>query len=220
MKLDASLLQAAYAKLGEDERKMLVKSDSVSQRGPSVTSFSIELVSLLLSQLDKPQHVRAVFKGNGGGAGGLKHLIALAVLRFAAPVTFTEEEILLDFLVTGGSLLEVKLTVESEAVPIAPGNALALHDFEKLLLVSSPQRLFVGRVNVTTTGDETKLNNAFKRLRTLLKEARRYGHVRDTDVVGVVLIQTGAEGAIPRAHFATSSGQGTLAFREAKLVPS
>ena len=97
-------------------------------------------------------------------------------------------EILVDVLVANGDVLQVVMTMESEARPIA--NPRDVHDFDKLLLVSSPRRLFVSRVNVPPGGGENKVKQACLALDARLKVALASGCLDADAELAVVLVHT------------------------------
>lgn len=139
--------------------------------------------------------VRAAFKGNksgqaGGGHGGLIALRAHARTTFESiGLRYSNEECLVDFLVVRDDTLMVLLSVESEARPLATG--ADVHDLDKLLLVSSPWRIYIGRVNVTSTGKDHKVREAQQRTEQRFRLAVERGHVRPGEVFSLVLLRTG-----------------------------
>lgn len=203
MRICKDVLETALGALSASERSCAFSSVSKQDARTAVTKFSTSLVACLAGDLQRgedcaPLVVRAAFKGNKGGrtGGSSQGLGDVSIHAGTAcskhSVKFLEEECLIDFLVTGSDILKVELTAESEATPITPDGDL--HDFDKLLLVSSPRRLFVGRVNVTKTGKTHKLDAAKKAIRARFDQALQCGHCLGVKSLEIVLLETRSDG--------------------------
>jgi hypothetical protein len=163
--------------------------------------FASSLVSTTLPSSPPSLQVRAVFKGNtsgrkGGGAGGMDPVENFARKQIKnRGHELVTKEFLVDFLVSSGGPdsdpLKVQMTVESEARPIASKDDL--HDFNKLLMVSSPRRLFLSRVNVTKGGKTDKREEAEAALAERLRIAEEESRLAAGDLLTVVLLQTSSE---------------------------
>jgi hypothetical protein len=159
--------------------------------------FASSLLSMMLPSDGPSLEVRAVFKGNlsgqaGGARGGLKDVRDFAEKQLGGRGhQLLDEEFLVDFFVSTGDPLHVWMTVESEARPIA--SAKDVHDFNKLLAVSSPRRLFLSRVNVTKGGKTDKREEAEAALAERLRIAEEDSRLAAGDLLTVVLLQTSSE---------------------------
>lgn len=213
MAISKSDLDSAFQALLPKERDKAFSP--VSQKGgsTSLTKFSTSLVAVLVSRLPSPGQkavVRAAFKGNtngqsGGPSDGLNELYKHAEIAFSTcGATYEKEECLLDFLVTGPDVLDVLMTVESEAVSIS--RDADLYDLEKLLLVSAPRRVFIGRVNVTKTGKTDKLEHAKTAVSNLFSQAVQYQRLHVGQTLEVVLLETRHDSArvVHTAEFSLS----------------
>lgn len=210
--VNADVLKAALAALPSDESPRIFSSDSVPNARTAVTKFSTALTGLLLAQLPQdgsPYTLRASFKGSKGGRsggkkGGLKDLTAFANSQVKTPHSFEKGELLLDFLVSRQEILEVVLTCESEATPIRKGDDS--RDLDKLLLVSSPRRVFVGRVNLTKTRKQEKPTKAKDMISSRLQVAAAKRILKPDDVFYAVLLQTSVQDGVRICHIAQCTG--------------
>lgn len=216
MRICKQTLDTAFQSLSATEQDRAFSSVSQQDAHTAVTKFSTSLVALLASKLPAamsgpPWVVRCAFKGNksgrsGGSSGGLTDLSNHAATAFSKHgVQLVGSECLLDFVVYGIDILDVAMTVESEATPIALDDDL--YDVDKLLLVSSPRRVFVGRVNVTKTGKTHKLDSAKLRMRARFDRALKCGHILPGETFDAVLLETRSDGemAVHVAEFSISS---------------
>lgn len=215
-------LKGAYGAIPQNKRHLLFTSDPVDEKGFTVSQFAIALTTRIGNSLGSGLTMKAAFKGGAGrgvkDTGRSKELTSFAQDQAkGAGLTFVSGESLLDFMVYGSSILDVKLTVESEARPISRAEN-ATYDFEKLMLVASPLRVFVGRVNVTKLGKRHKLETAVEQLKSLFGSAVLHRIVRENDKVIVLLLETSRE-LTPKVHLALASGRDkALAFMEYLLV--
>jgi hypothetical protein len=105
-----------------------------------------------------------------------------------AGLEYSESEYVLDFVAFEKNPIELVASAESEASTIQdPMDTL---DLDKLLLVRSPLRIYVGRANVTKTGNAKKLHAAQNQIHQRCTEAHRLGLIQPNDVVCIVLLQT------------------------------
>lgn len=218
MIITAPDVAAAFNTLTPAEQDAVLMSDTVPNSRSGLTKLSAALLARLLNQPEfaSPLTLHASFRGNahgrhGGAAGALTHVSDFVKQQCQQNgLTFDENEILVDFLVTSADVLDVRVAVESEARPIASPNDL--EDFDKLLLVSSPIKVFVSRVNVTSTGRTHKVEQACEAINRRIECAINSHHLAEDGELHVVLIQTTST----RQHTAYI---GRLANRVVALVP-
>lgn len=196
-----NILVSALQSLSPSEQDRAFSSISQPDARTAVTKFSASLVALLTRQIPSNGSrlvVQAAFRGNkggqsGGAFGGLVELSEHAEHACReCRVHFVESECLLDFVVSRGDLLHVEMTAESEATPIS--NSCSFDDLDKVLLVSSPRRLFVSRVNVTKTGKTHKLEFAKAAIRARFAQAVQCSHCLPGETFDVVLLETRNDG--------------------------
>ena len=173
---------------------MIFSSESVAGARKAVTKFSAKVTAEYVATVAPGAILRCSFKGNAGGRGSRTTGGMDPVTEFAkaaartAGLTHENNEYVLDFAAFKKSPLELIVTAESEASVIQ--DRMDTLDLDKLLLVRSPRRLYVGRVNVTKTGDERKLDAAREQIRARCVEAMALGLIAAVDVVDVILLQT------------------------------
>lgn len=195
MNIDGKLIANALAALSANERSCIFSSTSVGDARTAVTKFSVHLATAAAVQISAALTIRCTFKGNKGGrgstaAGGMEPLKKFAETTIAgAHLTYDPEEFLLDFWGFKEDVFHTELTAESEARPSAK-KGMDTRDLDKLLLVRSPRRLYVGRVNVPKKGNEEKLLLTKKTIRDRFVMARNSGLLAEGDTFDVVLLQT------------------------------
>lgn len=220
MIVTADAAKQAISQLTREEVLRLFSSTTGPHGRTSMTKFSTALTALLIRSHSREQLVvRGTFKGNksgrsGGGSGQLADMAEFARRQFEfAGHSFMKEEVLLDYLISGKDILEVVMTVESEARPLA--RAKDMHDLEKLILVTSPNRLYVGRVNLTKGGRTHKVQAAKQLIEERLNVAiSKHCMARDT-VFNVVLLTTSHDSA--RRGYLGSLQNGQVSFVDADL---
>lgn len=197
-------IQQALLTLSPSDRQAL--SSSNSGNASPLTKFACSLVVEVVRAMPGPAQslqMSATFKGSASGALkatspsalGLRHLQThlLSVASQAGLLRPLLEERVLDLLVwriqPSGLSLHTEVTAESEAIPITP--AQNLWDFDKLLMVHSPHRIFVGRVNMAKQG--YKLLDVHQRMNDHVREAVATGSFQAAHALDVVMIETVTE---------------------------
>lgn len=181
-------------------------SSSNSGNASPLTKFACSLaveVVRAMPGFSQDLQMSATFKGSATGASkgtspstpGLQHLRQhlLTVASQAGMLPPLLEERMLDLLVwrihPSGLSLRTEVTVESEAIPITPSQDL--WDFDKLLMVHSPHRIFVGRVNMIKQA--YKLADVRQRMNNHAREAMAAGSFQVAHNLNVVMVETVAK---------------------------
>lgn len=222
MKEFDNIIKEAICALEGDEYK-LTSTSSHAGVGTAVTRFSAALTAGLARSLMPKGELTAHFSTKGNvhrtirdtdSAENFRDLVRGEFSR--CKIGISGKELLLDFIVTSGNNLDVLLTAESEAVVL--GRYDEYRDLDKLLLVSSPYRVFIGRVNVTKSGAMQKVERVQKEIETKLKMAVENHILRPTDVIKILLFKTGSY-RVP-AYFVGSYNAGNFMLSEVEFEPS
>jgi hypothetical protein len=173
------------------------------------TYIAVNFFAGVAYQLASDAHVFSAFKGNSDYLDQLKRRAEIFFGKHK-DFKYSDKEYLVDFYAcTGESKLNPLVTMESEAISESPD--FIFHDLDKLLSVSSPRRIYFGKVPAS------RLEGARSAISEKLDAAYRSQILLRGDQVEIILLVT--DGPAPGFKQFSFDAHSRMKFAKTTAIP-